>query len=162
VTDASKLAARHCARPGTIHLREAERTMNHRHLTLIALSLAPLLAAGQAPPAEETKLEFPQQQNAGDMLFACASSRLSRVGRERRRYCAGFVSGVEEAVRLMQMDGPTQVPTSTRICTPENISAGELAEAFIHYGANHEGELPDPAALVVLHALQSAYPCSER
>ncbi len=136
--------------------------MNHRHLTLIALSLAPLLAAGQAPPAEETKLEFPQQQNAGDMLFACASSRLSRVGRERRRYCAGFVSGVEETVRLMQMDDPMRDSASTRICTPENISAGELAEAFIHYGANHEGELPDPAALVVLHALQAAYPCTER
>jgi hypothetical protein len=136
--------------------------MHHRHLTLIALSLAPLIAAAQAPPTEQAQPEFPQQQNAGDMLLACASSRLSRVGRERRRYCAGFVSGVEEAVRLMQMDGPTQVPTSTRICTPENISAGELAEAFIQYGANHEGELPDPAALVVLHALQSAYPCSER
>ena len=133
--------------------------MNHRHLTLIALSLVPLLAAGQAPPAEETKPEFPQQQNAGDMLMACASSRLSRVGRERRRYCAGFASGVEEAVRLLQQGDPGIGTADTRICTPENISARELAEAFIHYGANHEGELPDPAALVVLHALQSAYPC---
>ena len=41
------------------------------------------------------------------MLMACASSGLSRIGRERRRYCAGFVSGVEEAVRLLRMDDQT-------------------------------------------------------
>ena len=96
------------------------------------------------------------------MLLACASSRLSRMGRERRRYCAGFVSGVEEAIRLLQQGSPTTDPAATRICTPAHISAGELAEVFINYGANHEGELPEPAALVVLHALQSAYPCPER
>jgi hypothetical protein len=152
--------------------------MNHRHLTLITLLLAPLLAAGQTPPTEATQPEFPQQQNAGDMLLACASSRLSRLGRERRRYCAGFVSGVEEAARLLQLGGeisivmpdqmsdPMSEPRSdqapTRICTPENISASELADVFIHYGANHEGELPDPAALVVLHALQAAFPCPKQ
>lgn len=144
--------------------------MNYRHLTLIALSLAPLLAAGQAPPTGETKPEFPQQQNAGDMLLACASSRLSRLGRERRRYCAGFVSGVEEAVRLLQISNPISVEmpdplggqTTTRICIPEDISASQLADVFVNYGATHEGELPDPAALVVLHALQAAYPCAER
>ena len=135
--------------------------MNHRHLTLIALCLAPLLAAGQTSPTEQAQAEFPQQQNAADMLLACASSRLSRVGRERRRYCAGFVSGVEEAVRLMEPGDPKMGGAHTRICTPEDISAGAFAEVFINYGANHEGELPDPAALVVLHALQSAYPCPE-
>jgi len=140
--------------------------MNYRRLTLIALFLSPLLAADQAPLTSESNPEFPQQQNAGEMLLACASSRLSRLGRERRRYCAGFVSGVEEAVRLLHMSGQLGDPMSgqanTRICIPENTSAGELAEAFINYGANHKGELPDPAALMVLHALQAAYPCAER
>ena len=136
--------------------------MNLRHLTLITLSLAPHLAAGETPPTEDTRSEFPQQQNAGDMLLACASSRLSRIGRERRRYCAGFVSGVEEAVRLLHRGEPHIGSANTRICTPEDISAGELADVFVSYGANHEGELPDPAALVVLHALQSAFPCPER
>jgi|GEM_PF-1246245 len=147
--------------------------MTHRHLKLIALLLAPLLAAGQTPSDEQTQPEFPQQQNAGDMLLACASSRLSRLGRERRRYCAGFVSGVEEAVRLLRMSGQTSIATPdqmseptgnqapTRICTPKDISASQLADAFIHYGANHKGELPDPAALVVLHALQTAFPCAK-
>ena len=130
--------------------------MNHRHLTAIAFCLAPLSATGQTPPANEAEPEFPQQQSAGDMLMACASSGLSRIGRERRRYCAGFVSGVEEAVRLLRMDDQTSV----RICTPAGITASQLAEAYITYGATHKGELPDPAALVVLHALQATYPCA--
>lgn len=125
------------------------------YLMLAPLLLTPWWAAGETPLAAAVEPQFPQQQSAGDMLMACASSRLSRVGRERRRYCAGFVSGVEEAVRMLHLGGQTEL----RVCTPENISASTLAEVYVSYGANHKGELPDPAALVVLHALQAAYPC---
>ena len=57
------------------------------------------------------------------------------------------------------MSNPTKGRGATRICTPKDISASELADVFVQYGANHKGELPDPAALVVLHALQAAFPC---
>ena len=100
--------------------------------------------------------QFPQQQSAGDLLRACASSRLTSTGRERRRYCAGFVSGVEEAIRLL---GPAGGHSAYRICTPPDVTASALAEAFVKYGASHKGELSDPAAAVVQHALASAYPC---
>ena len=104
---------------------------------------------------EEMEPQFPQQQSADDMLKACASSRLTRTGRERKRYCAGFVSGVEEAMRLLRLDDKTQRP----FCTPENVTASALADAFVKYGAGHKGELQAPAARVVMHALESAYPC---
>ena len=65
-------------------------------------SLFLLASAGNIAAQEEgMEPQFPQQQSAGDLLRACASSRLTSTGRERRRYCAGFVSGVEEAVRML-------------------------------------------------------------
>ena len=117
-----------------------------------------LLASASLAAQEEEimELQFPQQQSAGDLLRACASSRLTSTGRERRRYCAGFVSGVEEAIRLLGPGG------HKGICTPPDVTASALARAFVNYGATHEGELRDPAAAVVQDALASAYPCSEQ
>ncbi len=128
--------------------------MIDRNLILVSVLAFPSLAVGQAEP-EEMGPQFPQQQSAGDLLRACASSRLSRVGRERRRYCAGFVSGVEEASRLQQRAGSE----GPGFCTPSDITASALARAYVKYGAGHKGELKDSAAEVVLHALTQAFPC---
>jgi hypothetical protein len=129
--------------------------MSRRSPILLLLFLCPVSFA-QPGPQEEMEPQFPQQQSAGYLLHACASSRLTSVGRERRRYCAGFVSGVEETVRLLGASGRSEL----RVCTPGNVTASALAEAFVKYGAGHEGELKDPAAEVVLHALTEAYPCA--
>jgi hypothetical protein len=126
---------------------------------IVSASLFLLASSGNlAAQEEEMEPQFPQQQSAGDQLRACASSRLTSTGRERRRYCAGFVSGVEEAIRLLGPAGQS----GPRICTPPDVTASALAEAFVKYGATHKGELDDPAAAVVQHALASAYPCNDR
>lgn len=124
--------------------------------TLLWFAALGLAAAVSVQPQEMgMEAQFPQQQSAGDLLRACASSRLSQTGRERRRYCAGFVSGVEEAVRLLQRSGQLD----SRVCPPANVSASSLAGVYVAYGAGHEGELRRPAAEMVLHALSEAYPC---
>jgi hypothetical protein len=131
--------------------------MQHSDPTKLLL-LAALACLATAVAAEEDRMEspFPQQQSAGDLLRYCAASRLTATGRERRSYCAGFVSGVEEAVRLLQGSGPALA----RICTPPDVSAAALARVYVKYGAGHKGELADPAAEMVLHALAQAYPCA--
>ncbi|MGD8235034.1 MAG: Rap1a/Tai family immunity protein [Chromatiales bacterium] len=120
----------------------------------IMLAISTTLAAQEGEGMEPL---FPQQQSAGDLLRACAASRLTATGRERRRYCAGFVSGVEEAIRLLNPGGKSEI----RLCTPPDVTASALADAFVRYGATHKGELTDPAAAVVHHALAEAYPCRE-
>ena len=45
------------------------------------------------------------------------------------------------------------------LCTPDDVTATQLANAFVRYGAGHESELEEPAAGVVLYALAEAYPC---
>ena len=122
----------------------------------LLMTLAPLVGAHKQEDAMEP--QFPQKQNAGDLLRACAASPLSGTGRVRSRYCAGFVSGVEEAVRLLQLHGKIE----RRVCTPPDISASALADVYVKYGTSHKGELPDPAVEVVLHALADAYPCAAR
>lgn len=127
-----------------------------RVLWTALLSMPYLLpAAAFAEQAETMEPLFPQQQSARDLLYTCASSRLTGTGRERRRYCAGFVSGVEEAERVLHPDRGLE----RSFCTPTDVSASDLASAFVKYGAEHDDELDWPAARVVLLALEHAYPC---
>ena len=64
---------------------------------------------------------FPQQLTASDLLTYCLSSSLTDLGRTRQRYCRGFISGVEETIRL-----PLHSSTASRakdLCTQRyNIS----------------------------------------
>ena len=123
--------------------------------TMALLALALVIASANAQAQEEMEPQFPQQQSARDLLMACASSRLSSIGRERRRYCAGFVSGVEEAERVLHPGEPAK----RSFCTPPDVSASALAAAFVRYGAGHDEELDWPAARVVLLALEHTWPC---
>ena len=113
-----------------------------------------LLVAAGAARADEPTTVHPQQLSARDLLQACASSALTATGRERRRYCDGFVSGVEEGVRL-----GVQAPGKS-ICVPADISARRLSETYIRYAADHRNDLGRPAAVVVMDALRETYPCA--
>ena len=103
-------------------------------LSLLIMLVLPPVALAQASE-EEMEPQFPQQQSARDLLRACTASRYTRVGRERRRYCAGFVSGVEEAIRLLEHTGKSEF----QLCTPAVVSASSLAEVYVKYSAGHEG-----------------------
>ena len=120
------------------------------------LSLLPLLALGQQSVTQEQTL-FPQQLSASRLLEACASSLLTPTGRERRKYCAGFVSGVEEAVRILQ----EQHKLEASVCLPKGLSAKALSDVFINYSANRRHQLDKPAAVSVLEALTDAWPCKD-
>lgn len=100
--------------------------------------------------------EFPQQQTARDLLTACASSSISNLGRARRKYCAGFVSGVEEAIRFKSQ----LLETESRICPKTEITSQQLADAFIRYANANTKQLDKPAVEIVFEAFKQAYPCS--
>lgn len=104
---------------------------------------------------DEMMPEFPQQQTARDLLTACASSSISNLGRARRKYCAGFVSGVEEAIRFKgQLLG-----ADSQICPSRTITAQQFADAYIKYANANAKELDKPAVEVVFEALKRAFPC---
>mgnify|MGYP001545127569 CR=1 len=102
---------------------------------------------------------FPQQLTAQQLLTFCASSSMTDRGRQQRRYCSGFVSGVEEALRLSVSGSSAAV--AERICIPDQESARSMADAYIRYAGNRAADLTKPAALIVVEALKSSYPCPE-
>ncbi len=125
-------------------------------LLIVAVAL-PLLALAQGPEEEMEPL-FPQQHTAADLLRLCSSSVMTHSGRERIRYCAGFVSGVEESARLLSIAGGLAHP----ICPPGRVSSRDLASTYLRYAGGRDRDLGKPAAEVALQALQEAYPCPQK
>ncbi len=121
----------------------------------IALALLIVMDAGAQGETEALVPDFPQQQTARDLLTACASSSISNLGRTRRKYCAGFVSGVEEAIRFKSQ----LLGADSQICPPGAITAQQFADAYINYANFNPKELDKPAVEVVFKALKQAFPC---
>ena len=132
-----------------------ENGMRHSIL-MIGLLLSVSAFADDSGISEEKY--FPQKLTAQDLLLHCASSALSASGRNRQNYCSGFVSGVEESIRLLDM---RSAGDKQRICVPEGKPASHFRQVYIRHASDRRTNLGRPAALVVLEALQAAYPCAE-
>ena len=105
----------------------------------------------------DVEVVFPQQMNAKQLMTFCASSALTARGRIQRRYCDGFVSGVEEGLRLYEFSFP--VTPRVSVCMPADSSSRELSQAFIQHATSVGVDLEQPAAAIVLEALEKKFPC---
>jgi hypothetical protein len=119
----------------------------------IFLCMAVALPLAAQEPAAETDTYFPQQMTAKDLLFTCSSSSLTSTGRQRQRYCYGFISGVEESLRLLGREsgnGP---------CVPPGKTSRDFASVYVKYASRKNADLDKPAAMLVVKALEAAFPC---
>ena len=131
---------------------------------LPALLLPALLMTGAAAmtstAAETTSSEgetLPQNLSAGALMTYCASSSVSGQGRQRQRYCAGFMSGVEETLRMLSAsETEASYPA---LCVPANTSARKLQDTYRRHAGRPGTDLNRPAAVVAVEALIGAYPC---
>ena len=126
-------------------------------LLMIGLVAAAVSLAGEND--DSTEKYFPQKLTAQDLLYYCAASTLSSSGRGRQNYCAGFVSGVEESVRLLDTDA--RDGSKRVICVPEGKPASHFRDIYIKYASKKSTDLKRPAVMVVLGALESTYPCGK-
>lgn len=124
---------------------------------LLGVILAVLPLSGMAKENASSESYFPQQMTAMELLQACASSSLTKTGREKRRYCHGFVSGVEEAVRLNHKEDTSE--NAFMLCAPADKSSRDFADVYMRFAGRKDVDLNRAAALVVLDALGNAYPC---
>ncbi len=124
---------------------------------LVAAALACSLQVAAQEQPEDTDGYFPQQITAKELKLLCAASGLTSTGRERRRYCSGFVSGVEEGVRLLDRQQTGSGRPS--LCIPPGTTSGAFGSAYIKYASRKDVDLERPAALVVLEALRATFPC---
>lgn len=107
--------------------------------------------------AQDAQPVFPQQMNANELLLLCASSSLTVNGRLRRRYCDGFISGIEEGLRVYNLQFPSQMPNT--LCVPAGTSSRAMSEAFVKYASRKDVALDQPAAAVVIAALGRSFAC---
>jgi hypothetical protein len=128
-----------------------------KHLLVSTFLLTGWSAVAAQDAAEEAGSFFPQQLTARELLTHCVSSSLTRRGREQQRYCRGFVSGVEEALRLSAATSPGATPAP--FCVPPGEAARNIAYAYVRYAGRHTTDLERPAALIVVEALKDAYAC---
>jgi len=125
-------------------------------LYFLPLLLLPLSAMTQQQP-DEMEPQLPQQLSSKDLLIKCSSSLLTNRGRQNRLYCYGFVSGIEEAARLLNQQGKADIP----VCAPSGITARRLASEFVRYTNSHKQNLDKPAAEGTLQSLSEAFPCNK-
>ena len=125
-----------------------------RHTLLLSLLLLPTLAAGEQP--DDNGRFFPQKLTAQDLLYACASSSLTSKGRERQRYCTGFISGVEETLRYYGTG-----ESAATYCFPQGMTARSYGDIFIKYASRPGADTGRPAVVVVQEAFTDAFSCPE-
>ncbi len=125
--------------------------------TFLALCSTLLVSQPGTASTSDVETVFPQQMNARKLMTFCASSALTAKGRIQRRYCDGFVSGVEEGLRLYEYSFP--VAPRVSVCVPAGTSSRELSQAFIQHATSKGAGLDQPAAAVVLEALQKKFAC---
>lgn len=125
--------------------------------SLLIITMNVISHAQERKLEEEPEKYFPQQLSARDLLTACASSSLTATGRMRQRYCLGFVSGIEEAVRLLQLRDSSIAQTP--FCVPSSTTARELANIFIRHASGPDKDLERPSASVVFDSLAKSFPC---
>ena len=128
--------------------------MKPAFVAICATLLLPLPGTASTPDDEAV---FPQQMNARQLMTFCASSALTAKGRIQRRYCDGFVSGIEEGMRWYKMTYPTE--SKIALCVPAGTSSRTMSRAFIQHATSKGVDLDKPAAAVVLEALKKEFTC---
>lgn len=105
----------------------------------------------------DSEAVFPQQMDARKLMIFCASSTLTAKGRTQRRYCDGFVSGIEEGMRLYKFTYPAG--SDVAVCVPSGASSRTLSQAFVRHATSKGVDLEQPAAAIVLEALHKEFAC---
>lgn len=128
-------------------------------MRLVALVLMTVMVfslnAEESEQADDSYL--PQRLTASELLEACTASSMTDLGRRKQRFCRGFVSGVEEAIRLYGKQSE-----NAGFCVPAEATSSQLARAYVKYVSRKQPDLKNPASLIVVDALASEFPCQKR
>jgi hypothetical protein len=71
--------------------------------------------------------------------------------------CVGFISGLAD---LDALDSGIAKHPAHGWCAPDSATTTQLAKVIVNYGHDHPEELHLPAALFVMKAMISAFPCN--
>ena len=127
----------------------------------VALLLA-LLAGSQSALAAQPAGRI---ENARSLENACRPVE-QKVERARRRadvplvsglLCLGYMQAMQDLSVLADEDGRRSLGS----CPSPQTTLRELIQAFLAYARSHRGELDQNAAVVVIKAFRTAFPCPD-
>jgi Rap1a immunity proteins len=105
-------------------------------------------------------------ENARELTNACrkVDQEVAGKGKQIRiprtkdaLLCWGYMQGLQDIVTLADEAGRPIMGS----CPPEYTTTLDLLRSFLGYGRSHPEALKSTAAVAVILALQSTYPCSE-
>ena len=73
-------------------------------------------------------------------------------------HCLGFISGVDDSLTYVELQGGTKVP----YCKPSGVNVGQEARIANKYMNDHPEKLNLPGVTLVINALREAYPCENK
>ncbi len=117
---------------------------------LILLLLSPVTLWGQDM---SSNIVAPARQTADYLFKACTASALTPSGRHRRQYCAGYLAGVKETLRVV-------TPSEADFCPTREVTTRALSSIYTRHMASHTESTGQPAAAVAAAALREAFPCA--
>ena len=106
------------------------------YLIVLFALLIPVASNAQGT-ALDAETDYPQRVRAGTLLSNCDSNAMTTEDRERRRYCAAFISGIEEGVRLVEQARGIK-PT---VCPSAWVTSKSLVDAYMNYAAEHRDQM---------------------
>lgn len=123
-------------------------------LVLLCMIAIPIPAAEERVASDTI---FPQKLTAGELQVFCAASVMSKTGRQRQRYCEGFLSGIEEGVRVLGLI--SKMETAPSLCMPADVSAWQMRSTFVKNSAAMKPAKNKPSAMFAIEVLEKSYPC---
>lgn len=131
--------------------------MNKLTLTLVVLALC---ASSFAQRAEGNGNELLERCNAA-INFIDAPTTVTHQQAEMGMTCLGFLRGIMDVVGLWQTadDMYRNRVSPARPCLPERIATIQGVRVVVKYLKDHPEQLHQPDTLLVMTALNKAFPC---
>jgi hypothetical protein len=70
-------------------------------------------------------------------------------------YCLGFIEATVSVGEVLLVAADARI----KVCRPPSANVGQAAELVVKYLKDNPAERPRPAAVLVVKALQQAWPC---
>jgi hypothetical protein len=89
------------------------------------------------------------RSNGNDLLLTCTENSKRMDGMSHGDFASGYCLGFVEGVSLSSSD----------ICAPEDVTAGQGTRVVLKYLQDHPEQLHEGSAILVRKALSIAFPC---
>lgn len=128
-----------------------------RHALVLLLALIAALASSQKASAIESARELASDCQSLERGSKGTGAHIRIPDTKQALQCWGYMRAIQDLSVLADPDGHRIMGS----CPPEETTLLQLIHAFITYARSHPSELQGNTAVVVIKALEEAFPCHQ-